>query len=55
MNNKTHGKTEFRKLVNRMVDERRRYAAANNFTVTDEEIAQDIAIRLVEMMKAAGR
>lgn len=44
---------QLRKTISEMVAERRQYAKANGFTVTDEEIADHVALRLVQMMKEA--
>jgi hypothetical protein len=45
----------FRSLVNEMIAERRAYAAANGFTVTDDEIADHVAVRLAMMMCEAAK
>ena len=41
-------------LINKMFTERRLWAHSRGFTVTDDEIADHIALRLTEMMKAAS-
>jgi hypothetical protein len=41
-------------LINKMFTERRLWAHSRGFTVTDDEIADHIALRLTEMMKVAS-